>query len=107
MDQSIKEGDLYKCITAFGKTFEVRYGYYSETERHSPFHEVIPIYPNFSETPLHTDEGRPFVTQMQDICEHYAGAPEGDDCYSCPHYLHGDELLGICLCENNKRSQAG
>ncbi len=107
MDATVKEGDLYKQITVFGKTFELRYGYYSESERHSAFNEVIPIYPNFIKEPIHTDEGHPFVTQMQDICEHYAGTPGGDDCFGCCHYLHGDELLGICVCEKNKRPQIG
>lgn len=105
MDATVKEGDLYKQITVFGKTFELRYGYYTESERHSVYNEVIPIYPNFLKEPLHTAEGHPFVTQMQDICEHYQGTPGGDDCYGCSHYRHGDELLGICVCEKNKRSK--
>ena len=102
MSTLAKEGDLYKIITSFGKTFELKYGYYSEAERHSRFNEVVPIYPNFLECPLHTSEGHPFVTQMQDICPHYIGNKNGEECCNCVHYLHGDELLGICTCEKNK-----
>ena len=70
MNAIVKEGDLYKIITVFGKTFELRYGYYAENERQSKFNEVTPIYPDFRKDPLHTMEGYPFVTQMQDVCEH-------------------------------------
>ena len=63
MNAIVKEGDLYKIITVFGKTFELRYGYYAENERQSKFNEVTPIYPDFRKDPLHTMEGYPFVTQ--------------------------------------------
>ena len=103
MDTVLKEGDLYKIINLFGKTFELRYGYYTESERNSKFNEVIPIYPNFVKDPQYTNEGHPFVTQMQDICDFYVGEPNGEDCFSCKHYRHGDDLLGICVCAFNKK----
>lgn len=103
MNKIYKEGDLYKVITLLGKTFEVRYGYYSEKERLSKFGEVLPIYPDFLKLPVYTDEGQPFVTQMQDICDFYVGEPNGEDCYSCKHYHHGDDLLGICICDFNRK----
>ena len=31
-----EEGELYKVVTTFGKTFELRYGYYEECDRQSP-----------------------------------------------------------------------
>lgn len=102
MSIALKEGDLYKVISLFGKTFELRYGYYSESERNSKFNEVIPIYPDFISFPQYTPEGHPFVTQMQDICIHFDGEDGGDDCFSCRHYHHGEDLLGICKCSMNK-----
>ncbi len=105
MNNIVKEGDIYKILTVFGKTFELRYGYYTERERHSKFNEVVPIYPDFLKSPFHTSEGHPFVTQMQDICSYYKGGKDGDDCYSCEYYLHGEELLGICTCEKNRKNE--
>lgn len=101
MNSNFKEGDLYKIVTAFGETFEIKYGFYSEEERLSEFGEVMPIYPDFISKPEHTAEGYPFVTQMQDVCDFYSGE-EYDDCFSCSHYCHGDELIGICKCPKNK-----
>ena len=100
-----KEGDLYKVIHIFGHSFELRYGYYSDTERHGRYSEAVHIYPDFRTVPLYTQDGYPFVTQMQDICRHYDGKENCDDCYSCRHYCHGDDLLGICICRENRMLQ--
>lgn len=102
MHNTVKEGDLYKAITVFGRDFELRYGYYTDIERESPFNEVTPIYPDFKVSPTYTDEGFPFVTQMQDVCAHYDGKDGGDDCYGCKHFRQGEELIGICVCDQNK-----
>lgn len=97
-----KEGDLYKRMTVFGKSFELRYGYYEEFERQ--YNEPMPIYPDFLQAPLYTDDGFPFVTQMQDACIHYIGKEERDqDCAGCVHYLHGEEFLGVCSCPQNRK----
>ena len=102
MNTIYKEGDLYKVISLFGKTFELRYGYYDDKDRASTYNEVIPIYPDFLKSPIYTYEGHPFVTQMQDICLHYDGDKNGEECFSCRHYQHGDDLIGICKCTGNK-----
>ncbi|MBQ3088782.1 MAG: hypothetical protein IJC36_04010 [Clostridia bacterium] len=102
MNTLYKEGDIYKVIAVFGKIFEIKYGYYSENERTSRFSEVIPIYPDFKNSPEYTGDGHPFVTQMQDICPYYDGEQTGEDCFGCKHYHHGDDLIGICKCTNNK-----
>ena len=68
-----EEGELYKVVTVFGKTFELWYGYYEDYERENPTVEPMPIYPNFRKEPLYTDEGTPFVTMMQDACPYYKG----------------------------------
>ena len=31
--EKIKEGDLYKIIELFGRSFEIKYGYYEEYEK--------------------------------------------------------------------------
>jgi len=99
-----KEGDLYKVITAHGKSFEIRYGYYEEIDRHSRYPEPIEIYPNFIEQPVYTDEGIPFVTAMQTPCGHFKGEPDEDNtCYECSHYEKCEELLGICTCPKNRK----
>ena len=95
-----KEGDLYKKITLHGKTFELRYGYYEDFERDGG--EPIPIYPDFKKAPLFTDGGFPFVTAMQEPCEHYTGESGDPCCHECLFYKTGEELLGICTQEKNK-----
>lgn len=99
-----KEGNLHKVITAHGKTFELYYGYYEDCDRENPLAEPMPIYPNFIENPVYTDEGVPFVTAMQDPCKHFKhGAGRSDDgedntCSYCIHYEKCEELLGVCRC---------
>lgn len=97
-----REGELYKVIEAGGRTFELRYGYYEEYERESPLASPIPIYPDFKCEPEYTEDGKPFVTQMQELCEFGESAFSDGCCVDCKYYEHLDELLGICLCEKNK-----
>jgi hypothetical protein len=68
-----KEGDLYKVVVTFGKSFELRYGFYEERDRQSPLCEPAIIYPDFIKEPLYTENGEPFVTMIQDACVHYKG----------------------------------
>jgi len=102
-----REGMLYKVVDLHGHRFPLYYGYYEEWERENPAEEPMPIYPDFLKQPRYTAEGFPFVTKMQDPCKYYRGR-EGDfnDCGECSHYLHGDELLGICVCPENRQSGA-
>ena len=100
-----REGDLYKAVTVFGKTFEIRYGYYEDFERQ--YHEPMAIYPDFLKQPVYTDEGHPFVTAMQDICGHYAGAAGGEACCECSCFKKGADLLGLCTCLKNRKTLAG
>jgi len=96
----IRDGDLYKIISLFGKEFEIKYGYYEEYERTRG--EPIPIYPDFERYPEHTEEGYPFVTQMQELCEHGESEISDAYCADCKYYKHGEDLIGICTCEKNK-----
>ena len=105
-DSKPKEGDLFKVIQLCGEIFEIIYGFYEECDRYTSTAEPIPIYPNFIETPRYTNEGFPFVTEMQIPCKYFEGIQdENSACGDCSLYIHGDELLGICNCSKNKKSQ--
>ncbi len=98
MNTRIKEGELYKLVTVFGRTFELRYGYYEDYERESRYNEPIPIYPDFVKNPEYTADGYPFVTEMQPACRHYDSESDEDICFRCRHFIKGVELFGICKC---------
>lgn len=100
-----KEADLYKIIKLFGKTFEIRYGYYEERDRHNLYAEPMEIYPDFIEDPLYTEDGIPFVTAIQNPCDHFEGKKdENSTCEECRFYQHGEELLGICTCPDKQQN---
>lgn len=110
-----KEGDLYKSVTLFGKIFSLYYGYYEEFERYGRYNEPMPIYPNFIQNPVYTDDGTPLVTKMQDICAFYQGEGQEDSCAACDHFRRIEDLFGICICpqrrqqtkSNGKQTQGG
>ena len=103
MDVKAREGDLYRVIRAFGHEFALRYGYYDERERDSRYGELLPIYPDFHASPQYTEDGYPFVTAMQDACEHFTGDYPEDGCHGCVCYRHGEEFLGICRHKERRR----
>ena len=101
-----KEGDLYKVITAYGKNFELRYGYYEECDRLSPLCEPVVIYPDFLKEPIYTDDGTPFVTMVQDACKSYKGETKRNPnttCADCKYFNHGEDWIGICT--NHKKNE--
>lgn len=99
-----KEGDLYKEVTIFGKTFRLLYGYYESFERESLFNEPIPIYPDFIKEPHYTVEGIPIATAMQNVCKFYNGKNDEDSsCSDCTYFQIYKELFGLCNCPENKR----
>ncbi len=98
-----KEGSLYKILNAYGKHFEIRYGYYSDAERDR--WDPTPIFPNFIKQPQYTDCGRPYATAEQDICDHYHAKPQasGEDwCNDCIHFRPLEEIIGICDCKKRR-----
>ena len=100
----IRDGDLYKMLNAFGKTFEIRYGYYEDFEKSTG--EPIPIYPDFIKAPEYTDDGKLFVTAMQDSCQFARLKTNGFGfCVDCVYYDSGDDFIGTCLCEHNKKNE--
>ena len=99
-----KEGELFKIIELHGRTFEIRYGFYEETDRHNRYAEPVEIYPDFVKQPEYTDEGYPFITAIQSPCENFQGKKdENSTCEDCVHYQHCEELLAICSCPNNRK----
>ena len=97
----IREGDLYKTIELFDRRFELYYGYYEEYERKRG-EPPIPIYPDLLRSPVYTADGYPFVTQMQAVCARYTGRQEDGFCADCLYYRDGEDLIGICLCEERR-----
>ena len=98
-----KEGDLYKIITTYGKTFELRYGYYGECDRR---YEPDVIYPDFIKEPLYTENGEPFVTMIQDVCKSYRGEAKrtpDTTCCECKYFQRGEDWIGLCSCPKNKK----
>ncbi len=103
-----KEGDLFKIIELGGKSFEIRYGFYEERDRHTQYAEPIPIYPNFEKESQYTDDGIPFVTAMQSPCSCFSGKKdENSVCEDCSYYRRGDELLGTCTCPKKQIDSGG
>lgn len=100
-----QEGDLFKVIAYMGRQFEIRYGYYEEKDRKF---EPIPIYPDFYETPVYTDDGTPFATAIQHPCKWFKGRKdENSTCEECACYQKCEELLGICTSSHNKKPADG
>lgn len=103
-----REGELYKSVTTFGKTIELRYGFYEERDRENPLCQPVPIYPDFTQTPLYTDGGEPFATMVQDACEHYRGengkTPD-TTCEECDYFRRGQDWFGVCACPKNQMQE--
>ena len=103
-----KEGDLYKVITAYKKTFELRYGYYEECDRLNPLCEPVVIYPDFLSEPVYTDDGMPFATVVQDACKSYKGelkrTPDST-CCECEYFERGEDWIGICRCRARRKKE--
>lgn len=100
-----KEGELFKIIQLHGKTFEIRYGFYEECDRHNPYAEPVEIYPDFIKQPQYTQEGCPFITAIQTPCKNFQGKKdENSTCEECVFYRHCEELLAICACPENKQN---
>ena len=95
------EGEVFKTIRLFGNVFEIKYGYYEDFERDQV--DPIPIYPDFLKEPSYTDDGRPFVTQMQELCKYGTSHFSDGYCVDCQYFQEGDELIGICTCQENKK----
>ena len=102
-----KEGDLHSVVSVGGHTFELRYGYYEESERRTG--EPFVLYPDLKQNPHFTRDGYRIVSAIQSVCQHYAvpnGMEREDCCYTCIHYPDQTDDIGICRCEAMRRQQA-
>ena len=100
-----REGDVYKLISISGQTFEIRYGFYSDSERE--LGEPIPIFPDFISMPQYDTNGRPYVTHIQDPCKHYDTGKNyaGDGwCADCIYFSDKDKEISVCKCAKNIRT---
>lgn len=98
-----REGELYKTISVGGHTFEVRYGYYCESERESV--DPLPLFPDFAASPVFTESGQPLVSVVQPPCEHYCPKNEmhrEDWCGDCRHYSDNTAEIALCNCQHNQ-----
>lgn len=105
------EGSLYKTFCIRGETIAVYYGYYEQCDRDNLLVEPMPLYPDFKRHPLYASCGSPFVTKMQDACEWFCSADgicnEENECAECRHYMHGEDLIGLCREPHNHRDARG
>lgn len=105
--ENIKEGTLYKITEVEGTRFELYYGYDSEEEKRRGW-EPTPIYPDFIGQPQYTASGLRFANAFQEVCSHYHKKPtENDDdwCDLCEHFERGDDYIGVCKCQRNKKNE--
>lgn len=102
MEEKRHEGELYKRIELYGRTFTVLYGFYDDADRTGKYNDPLPIYPDFLASPQYTASGLPFATAMQDACPHFEGKDPEDGCFGCRHYEHGEDLIGVCRCKERE-----
>lgn len=97
-----KEGDRYRTIIIDQVRFDIHYGYYEEKDRYGKYNDPIPIYPDLIKHPKFNNQGYRIVTEMQDKCLYYDEKLQTDSCIGCNHYQKKEDLIGICLCEENR-----
>lgn len=102
------EGDIYKVYEVGNHIFEIRYGYYEESERGRV--EPLPVFPDLMCAPLFTETGQPIVTLLQKPCVYYTpNQPARRElwCGDCLHYSGGREEIGFCRCPARKSTDGG
>lgn len=90
----------YRVCRVGGRVFSI---YLEYDER---LKESYPAYPDFTEHPEYTDDGRPFATAEQESCAHCkpkaAGEPKPSDCGGCGWFQREQmpyDLIGVCMCD--------
>jgi len=89
----------YRVCRAGGKMFTIYLEYDDRLK------ESYPVYPDFTEHPEYTDEGRPFATAEQESCPcckpKIAGEPIPLDCGGCGWFFREQtpcDPIGVCMC---------
>jgi len=95
---------LYKVFRAGGRRFPVYLEYDPQLGR------SYPAYPDFTEHPEYTAEGRPLATAEQESCPHgKPNAPGKDppgDCGGCGWFYREQapyDPIGVCMCDARRR----
>ncbi len=100
-----EDGDLYKLINIGPYTFELRYGYYTESDR--AFGEPAVIFPDLSQTRLYLEDGARIVTAVQDPCLFYNASDSKANeksCIDCIYYSPPGDDIGVCQCVQNHKN---
>jgi len=102
MDPDKKE--LYRIYRVGGREFTVYLEYDEQLG------ESYPAYPDFTEHPEYTGEGRPFATAEQESCPHCKPGTPGEllpgDCGGCGWFYREHtpyDPIGICMCGARRR----
>ena len=98
------DGELYKVYTVCGHRFEIRYGYYEEGERGRV--DPVPIFPDFKQNPVYTQDGFRIVSLIQLPCKEYCPkniSERNDWCGDCIHYDGDKNEIAVCRCKNTTR----
>ena len=107
-----KQDGSYKICRAGGREFKIYLLYDCFLERE------VGVYPDFKKNPEYTDDGRPFSSATDEACLHgrlknQQSTSPGDfsacgDCGGCG-FFHRDEtpwdIIGVCMCEMNRKRQ--
>lgn len=90
----------YRIYRAGGRRFAVFLEYDEQMQ------ESYPVYPDFEEHPVYTDDGRPFATAEQESCPYckakLPGKPLPGDCGGCFWFYREQtpyDPIGVCLCD--------
>lgn len=92
--------DPYRIYRVGGKIFLVYLEYDQE------LNDTYPVYPDFTQNPEYTEEGRPFSTSAQEACPYSEAQTSKDpipsDCGGCIRF-HRDsspyDPIGVCICD--------
>ncbi len=103
-----KDGDIYKTVKIDEHSFELRYGYYEEFERHNG--EPVVLYPDLVKNLCYTKDGYRIVTAIQDPCGFYTVSEHktrDECCNDCDYYKISGNEIGICTCPENRKAKSG
>ena len=94
-----EQNKVYKVCRVGRRVFQIYLEYDEQLK------ERYPVYPDFTEHPEFTDEGRPFATAEQESCAHCKPQKQGEtkpfDCGGCGWFLREQtpfDLIGVCMC---------
>ncbi len=95
----------YRVCRVYGRVFTINLEYDDQLG------ESYPVYPDFSENPEYTDEGRPFATAEQDSCSFCKPkAPNKtipSDCGGCGWFFREQtpyDPIGVCMSGERRRN---